>query len=139
MTGTRLPDNWQPSEGDVLYGIGLGFVTSQVHDIAEDLRLWAAANGNRQIARKLCWSAAFKSWMRREAAKRGKIHGAGNATMEAFDRLIEHAEMGEGGSQGPVLNLTASSSGVGETTDRPVAPCEPTEPGSLFTFHRKNP
>ena len=138
MTGTRLPDDWQPSESDIIYGIGLGFVTSQVLDIAEDLRLWAGANANRQIARKLDWSLAFKSWMRREAKKRGS-HGTTNRTMAAFDHIIDQSAGGslEGGAG--AKNITPTGSGVRQDADRAVAARQPAEPGSLFSFHRKDP
>jgi hypothetical protein len=69
MTGTVLPDDWQPSDSDRIYGLALKFTEQQISEMAEDMKLWAGANANRQIARKANWSMAFKSWMRREAAK----------------------------------------------------------------------
>ena len=70
MQGERLPDDWKPSEYDVQYGINLGFTATEVEGFAEDLRLWAAANANRQIARKSNWGMAFKGWMRRAMDQR---------------------------------------------------------------------
>ena len=108
MAGNALAYNWQPSIEDRYYGrIRLGLSDAAIEDMAEDMRLWAGANANRQIARKSNWSMAFKSWMRREAKKQGKTqNGAGNATMDAFDRLIARAEMEPGAGTGPLLDLS---------------------------------
>src|ERR1700723_3718914 len=74
----------------------LNLTDSQIDDMAEDMRLWAGANANRQIARKANWSMAFKSWMRREAAKQGKINGTGtSAVTAAGQRVIARAEARE--------------------------------------------
>lgn len=74
--GSVLSEDWQPSDGDREYGRALPqFLTDeQIDSMAEDMRLWAGANANRQIARKANWSLAFKGWMRREA-KRMKGNG----------------------------------------------------------------
>lgn len=140
MTGHQLPPDWQPTQPDMIYGLGLGLMTSQVLDIAEDLRLWAAANANRQVARKSNWSAAFRGWMRREAAKRG-LHGTGptNATMAAFDRIIAATEVGSGGGEGPLLDFTATGGGTGQAAGGAVAAREPTESWGLFPVDRQDP
>jgi hypothetical protein len=122
MIGTRLPDDWQPSEAEILYGIGLGFITSQVLDIAEDLRLWAAANGHRQIARKLNWSAAFKSWLRREAAKRGTRYGTANPIGAAFDKIADYSTGGHSQVDSGNADLGEASSGSGQETFGFVSP-----------------
>lgn len=80
--GIALPIDWKPSPDELNYGIDLGFPETAVHDMAEDMRLWARANANRAVGRKADWSATFKGWMRREADKRrpkGKM--AGEMTM----------------------------------------------------------
>ena len=71
--------------------------------MAEDMRLWAGANANRQVARKADWSLTFKGWMRREA-KRGYGNGQGRPSAlqddsesisRAAERLAQAAERGE--------------------------------------------
>jgi hypothetical protein len=96
------------------YGLNLGLSLPQVLDCAEEMRLWAGANANRAVARKLDWGMAFKSWMRREAAKRKPPNGAGSATMDAFDKLIAAGQVGPGDHEGPTLDLTATGGGTGQ-------------------------
>ena len=141
MAGNVLAYNWQPSIEDRYYGrIRLGLSDAAIEEMAEDMRLWAGANANRQIARKSNWSMAFKSWMRREAAKHGKAqNGSGNATMAAFDRIIAGSEMGSGGGEGPLLDLTATGGGARETAGGTMAAREPAESWGLFSFGRKDP
>jgi hypothetical protein len=74
--GCALPEEWRPTNGDRDYGHKkLHLSDSQIDELAEDMRLWAGANSNRQIARKADWSMAFKGWMRREAKKNGAANG----------------------------------------------------------------
>jgi hypothetical protein len=108
MTGRSLPEDWQPRHSDVAYGYDLGLSYAEIGGIAEDLRLWAAANANRQIARKANWSAAFRGWMRREAAKRKAHNGRAtghDAVMVAFDNLIARAKDREGQDGFTLLDL----------------------------------
>ena len=88
--GSSLPADWLPTNDDREYGHRLALTDSQIDDIAEDMRLWAGANSNRQIARKSCWSLAFKGWMRREAKKmKGNGHEPNRGSViAAADRLI---------------------------------------------------
>jgi len=67
--GSRLHENWVPSTDDVAYGRSLGLSEQAINGCAEDMRLWAGANANRAVARKLDWSKAFKGWLRRTAAR----------------------------------------------------------------------
>ena len=67
--GVRLPADWQPTADDRDYGARLGFSTSEIDGMAEDLRLWASA-ASGQVALKRDWGSAFKGWMRRDARKR---------------------------------------------------------------------
>jgi len=67
--GSRLHENWVPSTDDVAYGRSLGLSEQAINGCAEDMRLWAGANANRAIARKLDWSKAFKGWLRRVASR----------------------------------------------------------------------
>jgi hypothetical protein len=73
---TELPEDWTPSKDDVRYGTEkLGLSEEQVQDYAEDMRLWAGANGNRPEARRKGingWSLQFKGWMRRGEGKCAK-------------------------------------------------------------------
>lgn len=71
--GSRLPDNWQPSQDEFAYGVDLGLTIAQIQYAAENMRLWALANSNRSVARKADWHLAFLGWLRREAAKRGML------------------------------------------------------------------
>jgi hypothetical protein len=63
--GAPLPAAWEPEEEDRTYGRKLGMTEFQIDDAAEEIRLWAGANENRDVARKINWSKAFKAWMRR--------------------------------------------------------------------------
>ena len=103
MKGTRLSDSWKPNNGDRDYGHALFLTDAQINDMAEDMRLWAGANANRQVARKADWSLTFKGWMRREA-KRGYGNGQGRPSAlqddsksisRAAERLAQAAERGE--------------------------------------------
>lgn len=67
--GTPLPDDWQPSSHHFDQAVALHLSQPQVLGMAEDMRLWAKGNSNRQIARKADWEATFSGWMRRESKK----------------------------------------------------------------------
>ena len=105
-SGKPLPEGWTPSKDDECYAYDkLGLTPEDVQNLAEDMRLWAGANANRQIARKANWSLAFKGCMRREAAKmKGRYNGFGGprplqdnslSAGRAAGRLAEKAERGE--------------------------------------------
>lgn len=64
---SRLPEDWQPSESDQAYGLNLGRSPAEIESDAEEMRLWAGANG----ATAVDWSLRFKGWMRRNAQRRG--------------------------------------------------------------------
>jgi hypothetical protein len=93
MRGANIPEDWLPTNLDREYGHRLGLSDSQIDAMAEDMRLWAGANANRQIARKANWSMAFKGWMRRGAqqAENRNANSIGNAAA----RLARRAEAGE--------------------------------------------
>lgn len=93
--GTSIPDDWAPTNGDREYGRALNLSDAQIDSMAEDLRLWAGANANRAVARKASWSLAFKSWMRREAAKLKGRGGPPRSGGNAFARLAARSAMGE--------------------------------------------
>jgi hypothetical protein len=68
--GSPLPDDWQPDESAAAYGAKHGLDAEEVAHCAEEMRQWAGANGNREVARKLDWGRAFKGWLLREAKRR---------------------------------------------------------------------
>lgn len=67
--GAALPADWQPTLDDFEYGRQLGLSDPDIVGIAEDMRLWARGNSNRNIARKADWTATFQGWLRRESKK----------------------------------------------------------------------
>lgn len=103
--GCAIPENWEPTNDDREYGHRLRLSDLQIDAMAEDMRLWAGANANRQIARKANWSLAFKGWMRRESKRNsGGFNGQGRSRelqndsrslTQAADRLIEKSKRGE--------------------------------------------
>lgn len=69
-TGSAIPKDWEPSNGDREYGHTILHLSDhQIDEMATDMKLWAGANSNRQIARKADWSLTFMGWMRREAKR----------------------------------------------------------------------
>lgn len=68
--GTRLPDDWKPSDEDRHYAIGRGATKEDIERDAEDFRdYWrskAGAGGS-----KLDWSATWRTWARTAADRRG--------------------------------------------------------------------
>jgi hypothetical protein len=116
MIGHPLPTNWYPSVEDILYGMGLGLTGIQIDGMAEDMKLWAAANANRAVARKSNWTAAFRGWMRREATKRG-TNGSSNPTIDAFNRII-NCTASHGIEDGTIRTDNPTGGGQGgETVD----------------------
>jgi hypothetical protein len=86
--GAALPADWQPSDADMNYGLSVGRTVQQMASDLEEMRLWAASNSNRQIARKADWHATFRGWMRRNADKE-KPHGSTENLVTAAKRLAE--------------------------------------------------
>lgn len=137
--GKPLDANWHPTDAEIMYGLGLGLTTQAISDIAEDMALWAAANANRQVARKENWSAAFKSWMRREAAKRGRNGTKStNPTMDAFDRIINSTAGGGEPNGAGAKDITGRCSEAGQATDWTVATRKSAESPSLFAWDNEN-
>jgi hypothetical protein len=77
-TGIPLPDDWQPSEDHYADAATAHRTRDQVDAKAEEMRLWAKANGHRAVARKLDWDATFTGWMRRDWGKGGQNAAAQN-------------------------------------------------------------
>ncbi len=101
--GYVLPADWKPSEAEIEYGHDLGLDDVQIAAHAENMRLWAWANSNRQIARKASWGLAFRGWMRREATKSGlkPREKQQNDWSDARAKLKQFTD-GNGGGSGPV-------------------------------------
>lgn len=79
--GAALPSDWVPSGTEIEYGIGkCGLTRAEIDDCAEEMRLWAIANANRQVGRKDNWSAAFMGWMRRYMEKKQQKNGGRRET-----------------------------------------------------------
>jgi hypothetical protein len=72
--GTRLPDDWQPSEADSKYAEGLGL---DVRRVAEDFRCYWLSKAGKD-ATKVDWSLTWQGWCRREADRRGKRPATGS-------------------------------------------------------------
>jgi hypothetical protein len=83
--GRQLPDDWRPSESHFAEGAALHRTRDQVEAKAEEMRLWAQANGHRAVARKLDWDAAFRGWMRRDW---GKPNGAAPMPRSGIEGII---------------------------------------------------
>jgi hypothetical protein len=89
--GTLLPDGWSPSPELIRYGENLGLTHQQIEDLAENMRLWAKANGHLAKARKLDWEATFKSFMRRERNDH-KHSGWKRERRDGFAQVREYLE-----------------------------------------------
>lgn len=105
--GTRLPSDWMPTAELREYGRSLKLTDQQIDAMASEMKIWAGANANRQIARKADWSLTFKGWMRRGSEKLNSRGGSYNGTTR------------KGGSAGFASNLAAFVSGAnqGRTSD----------------------
>jgi hypothetical protein len=58
----QIPKDWVPTENHFSQADKLGFGARQVADMAEDMRIWAGANGSV----KKDWDLTFSGWMRRQ-------------------------------------------------------------------------
>jgi uncharacterized protein YdaU (DUF1376 family) len=69
--GTRLPENWKPSQENLDYAAAQGFEQDEINRIALDFAdYWIAKSG--QAATKVDWSRTWQKWIRTEADRRGK-------------------------------------------------------------------
>jgi hypothetical protein len=115
--GVKLPVEWKPSEGHYAEGAKVRRTREQVDEKAEEMRLWARANGHRAVARKLDWDAAFSGWLNRDwgssNGSKGPAHVAENrslvaAARRAADRFSRAPELGDQPSES-VLRLVSES------------------------------
>jgi hypothetical protein len=58
----QIPKDWVPTENHFSQADKLGFGARQVAEMAEDMRIWAGANGSL----KKDWDLTFSGWMRRQ-------------------------------------------------------------------------
>jgi uncharacterized protein YdaU (DUF1376 family) len=58
----QIPKDWVPTENHFSQADKLGFGARQVGDMAEDMRIWAGANGTL----KKDWDLTFSGWIRRQ-------------------------------------------------------------------------
>jgi hypothetical protein len=58
----QIPKDWAPSENHFSQAARLGFGARDVEAMAEDMRIWAGANGSL----KKDWDLTFSGWMRRQ-------------------------------------------------------------------------
>lgn len=94
VRGHALPDDWLPSEVHYAEGSLTQHSRADVDAKADEMRLWARANGHRAVARKLDWDATFTGWMRRDWGRYGGLNGkrtaqADRSASAAAGRLLE--------------------------------------------------
>jgi len=106
--GGALPTSWQPNDYHFQYGMERGLSPEDVLRCAIEMKEWAAANRNRQVAKKSDWGLAFMGWLRRDAEKRkkGTFTRAGmlDLAMEFEERAANgHQRNGAHASAEPLL------------------------------------
>ena len=68
--GTRLPDDWQPSEADLAYARSKGFGQAAIDFQAERFRnFWHSKAGKDGV--KLKWDATWRNWLLSEIERNG--------------------------------------------------------------------
>lgn len=93
--GSRIPEDWQPSDEDRAHARSKGLSDAAIAATAEAFRdYWTAESG--QKARKRDWSAAWRTWIRRdlEGGMRGRggrpvgelAHKPSGATLSEVDQ-----------------------------------------------------
>lgn len=85
--GTRLPDDWGPTDADRAFALGLGLNPT---DVAPKFADWWHAQPNAKGV-KLDWAATWRTWCRREAERQGNpkpIHGKPQSPLsQQFERM----------------------------------------------------
>jgi hypothetical protein len=120
--GSRLPDEWAPSEALVVFADGLGFAGHALDEaVAEFGDYWRAKPGPN--ARKLDWEATFKNRLRSIAGrKKGNTHGNGKrgsisdvapGFIERLDKQFAYLDgpKDRGAESGPTVRLLPSQRG----------------------------
>ena len=84
----RIPDDWLPSQDNILFAINEGFQENQVSRIADKFKdYWTAASGRN--AAKKDWDATWRNWVRREAERVSVKKPERMGTMEAAQSILE--------------------------------------------------
>lgn len=122
QSGRNLPDEWRPSDDHYADGETMHRTRSQVDAKAEEMRVWARANGHRAIARKLDWDAAFTGWMRRDWSG----NGGANGQRPGFDRTNSGAR--ESGTDAVLTGVARATER--RARERSAARSEREPPGS---------
>ncbi|GAN72128.1 hypothetical protein ASY01nite_14140 [Acetobacter syzygii] len=82
-----MPEDWQPSNEDRSFALGLGLNPT---DIAPQFADWWRAQPAAK-GRKADWSATWRNWCRRDAERRGglkPIHGKPQSPLsQQFERM----------------------------------------------------
>lgn len=78
--GSRLADDWQPSDSDLDFAKSLGLAPEAVLDQFTDY--WHAKAG--PMAFKLDWHATWRNWCRKEAASRPHSNGHAKESRHAW-------------------------------------------------------
>lgn len=69
--GSRLPEDWQPSEENIQYAIEHGFTTYEARRLGQDFAdFWCAQSGRYAI--KADWDRTWQTRVRQQADKLGK-------------------------------------------------------------------
>jgi hypothetical protein len=97
--GTRIPDDWRPSEVDLASASAEGLSASEIQrEAARFVDYWKGKSGQAGI--KLDWSATWRNWCRNAAERlgrkpRGEVKGDPgvfvSAESPAFDAWNKHA------------------------------------------------
>lgn len=78
--GSRLADDWQPSDSDLDFAKSLGLAPEAVLDQFTDY--WHARAGSMAV--KLDWHATWRNWCRKEAASRPRSNGHAKESRHAW-------------------------------------------------------
>lgn len=127
--GTRLPENWQPSDKNLLDARQLGLSEAEINFEADKFRdYWVPMPGQRGV--KLDWDGTWRNWCRNR--RPGNFKGKSNVvesdrerrkreSREALDKLTAFGEGRTNGNPGaPVVRFlprTGTSSEPGDISD----------------------
>jgi hypothetical protein len=128
--GTQIPADWVPTDHTVVTGLSYGWSHAEIDRMAEDMRLWAGANG----AVKKDWEMTFMGWMRREKRKPTAFKSRTREAIEKIASNIREEEQSNvvelsrpqicgpsGRNAGVKLSATgARTGGLSEPVDRPL-------------------
>lgn len=90
-----FPEDFIPNDRHYARGASLGFSPAKIDALAEDIKLWAVAKGER----KACWDSAFHRWIRTEGEKRGQ-QNAQPTLNQVINRIGQRASNMQPGNSG---------------------------------------